>query len=138
MGTRKLLVVAVAAAALAAGCSASALKSQKEDGWARVSQTLPDGKYIYNPSVPTLSSLPDPSWIGYDATPNAYGHMFRPLGLVFYPIGVALDWAIMRPLYMLGGLAPEWFGLDTDDAHTYQGHMPELFISKDAPRYRYE
>ena len=137
MGTRKLMIVAVAAA-LAAGCSANTLKSQKDDGWARVSQTLPDGKYIYNPSLPTLSALPDPTWVGANPTPNAYGHPFRPLGLFMHPIGVALDWAIMRPLYMLGGLAPEWFGLTTDDGQGYQEHMPELFISKDAPRHKYE
>ena len=76
--------------------------------------------------------------MGSTSTPSAYGHPFRPLGFVFHPIGVALDWVIMKPLYMLGGLAPEWFGLNTDDAHTYQSHMPELYISKDAPRYRFE
>jgi hypothetical protein len=40
----------------------------------------------------------------------------------------------MWPFYMLGGLAPEWFGLTTDDAQGYQSHMPELTISRDAPR----
>jgi len=39
---------------------------------------------------------------------------------------------------LLGGLAPEWFGLNTDDGQMYQAHMPELYISKDAPRYRFE
>jgi hypothetical protein len=137
MGTRKLIILVVAAA-LGAGCSASSLKASKDDGFKFVSQGLPDGEYIYNPALPTLSKLPDPTWVGYTSSPNAYGHPFRPLGFVFYPIGVALDWAIMKPFYMLGGLAPEWFGLNTDDAHTYQSHMPELYISKDAPRYRFE
>ena len=41
--------------------------------------------------------------------PDAYGHPFRPLGIIFHPIGVAFDWAVVRPLYWLGGLAPEWF-----------------------------
>ena len=75
---------------------------------------------------------------GASTSPSAYGHPFRPLGFVFHPIGVALDWVIMKPLYMLGGLAPEWFGLNTDDGQSYQAHMPELYISKDAPRYRFE
>ena len=48
------------------------------------------------------------------------------------------DYALVRPMYMLGGLAPEWFGLNADDAFGYQSHMPELTISKDAPRYRFE
>jgi hypothetical protein len=137
MGTRKLIIL-VLAAALGAGCSASHLKSQKDDGFKFVSQGLPDGEYIYNPSLPTLSKLPDPTWVGASTSPSAYGHPFRPLGFVFHPIGVALDWVIMKPLYMLGGLAPEWFGLNTDDGQSYQAHMPELYISKDAPRYRFE
>jgi hypothetical protein len=137
MGTKQLIILVVAAA-LGVGCSASSLRASKDDGWARVSQTLPDGEYIHNPSLPTLSTLPDPTWTGYSSNPNAYGHVFRPVGLILYPVGVALDWVVMRPLYMLGGLAPEWFGLTADDAQGYQGHMPELVISKDAPRYRFE
>jgi hypothetical protein len=137
MGTRRLIILGVAAA-LSLGCSASSLKSQKDDAWGHVPQTLADGEYIYNPALPKLSTLPDPTWVGYSSNPNAYGHPFRPLGLFLYPFGVAFDYVVVRPLYMLGGLAPEWFGLTTDDAQTYQGHMPELLISKDAPRYRFE
>jgi hypothetical protein len=138
MGTRRLAILAVVAA-VSLGCSASSLKAQKDDGWAHVSQSLPDGKYIYDPALQTLSTLPDPTWTGFDSNPSAYGHPFRPLGFVFYPIGVALDWVVMKPLYLLGGLAPEWFGLNADDAWTYRERMPELIISKDAPRgYRME
>ena len=100
--------------------------------------TLPDGRYIANPALPTLSTLPDPHWVGSDSVPSAYGHPLRPVGMFFYPFGVAFDWILVKPLYMLGGLAPEWFGMTTDDALGYQSHMPELTISKDAPRYRYE
>jgi hypothetical protein len=132
------LIILVVAAAVGLGCSANGLKARKDDGWAPVSQTLPDGEYIYNPSLPTLSKLPDPTWVGFSTNPSAYGHPFRPLGLILYPFGVAFDYALVRPLYMLGGLAPEWFGLNADDAQSYQGHMPELGISKDAPRYRFE
>jgi hypothetical protein len=132
------LIVLVVAAGLVVGCSASALKSQKDDAWNRVPQALPDGEYIYNPALPKLSTLPDPTWVGYSSTPSAYGHPFRPLGLVFYPFGVAFDYAIVRPFHMLAGLAPEWFGYTVDDAQTYQSHMPELIISKDAPKARFE
>ena len=137
MGTKQLIILVVAAA-IGVGCSASGLKARKDNGWARVSPSLPDGEYIYNPSLPLLSKLPDPTWVGFSSNPSAYGHPFRPLGFVFHPIGVALDYALVRPFYMLGGLAPEWFGLTTDDAQGYQSHMPELLISKDAPHYRFE
>ena len=137
MRTRHLIILVVAAA-VGMGCSANSLRTQKDDGFAHVSQSLPDGEWIYNPSLPTLSKLPDPTWVGFSSNPSAYGHPFRPLGFVLYPIAVAFDWAVVKPLYMLGGLAPEWFGLNSDDAQTYQSHMPELTISKDAPRYRFE
>ena len=137
MRTRHLIILVVAAA-VGMGCSANSLKTQKDDAWGRVSQSLPDGEYIYNPSLPNLSKLPDPTWVGYSPVQSAYGHPFRPLGFILYPFGVAFDYAVVRPLYMLGGLAPEWFGLSADDAQGYQGHMPELIISKDAPRYRFE
>ena len=138
MGTRQLIILVVAAA-IGVGCSsASGLKAGKDDAWGPVSQSLPDGQYINNPALPAMSKLPDPTWVGTTSVPSAYGHPFRPLGFAFYPIGVALDYALVRPLYMLGGLAPEWFGLTADDAQGYQGHMPELTISKDAPRQRFE
>ena len=111
MRTRHLIILVVAAA-VGMGCSANSLKTQKDDGFARVSQSLPDGEWIYNPSLPTLSKLPDPTWVGFSSIPSAYGHPFRPLGFVLYPFAVAFDWAVVKPLYMLGGLAPEWFGLN--------------------------
>ena len=132
------LVVLVVAAAIGVGCSANTLKARKDDAWGPVSQSLPDGEYIYNPALVTLSTLPDPTWVGFSSSPSAYGHPFRPLGFVLYPFAVAFDYALVRPLYMLGGLAPEWFGLTADDAQSYQRQMPELGISKDAPRYRFE
>ena len=136
MGTRQLIILVVAAA-LGVGCAANELKARKDDAWSRASQTLPNGEWIYNPSLPTLSKLPDPTWVGADPTPDNYGHPFRSIAFLLSPIGVALDYVLMRPLYMLGGLAPEWFGLTSDDAQGYQGHMPEFVISKDAP-HRYE
>ena len=69
MGTRKLIILVVAAA-LGAGCSASSLKASKDDGFKFVSQGLPDGEYIYNPSLPSLSKLPDPTWVGSHVDPE--------------------------------------------------------------------
>ena len=137
MHTKKLIMLALAGA-IVSGCAASDLKASKDDGWHFVSQGLPDGKYIHNPSLPTLSQLPDPSWVGAESVPNAYGHIFRPFAFVLHPFGRALDWVLVKPFHMLAGLAPEWFGLTVDDALGYQSQMPELITSKDAPRYRHE
>ena len=123
MGKRHLMIL-VLAAAVCAGCA--------------VSKGMQDGEYINNPSLPSLSTLPDPNWVGYSSVPSAYGHPLRPVGLLLSPIGVALDWVLMKPLYMLGGTAPQWFGFTTDDSHTYHAHMGEPIEAKDAPRYRWE
>jgi hypothetical protein len=134
---KKLIVLALAGAVLA-GCAANDLKARKDDSWNRVSQGMPDGKYINNPSLPTMSKLPDPTWVGQETNPNAYGHILRPIALLAYPVGVIFDYVLVRPFHLLGGLAPEWFGYTVDDALGYQSHMPELITSKDAPRYRHE
>ena len=125
MRSRQLTILVVAAA-ICAGCA--------------VSRGEPDGAYISNPSLPSLSTLPDPTWVGGSPTANAYGHpVFRPIALLLSPVAMALDYAFMRPLYMLGGVAPAWFGFTVDDAQTYHDHLPlEPIDVKDAPRYRYE
>jgi hypothetical protein len=122
------------AGAIAAGCAGSELRARKDDAWSHVPQALPDGTRIYNPVLPTMSRLPDPDWTGWEPLPSGYGHPFRGLGFALHPIGVALDYALVRPFYMLAGLAPEWFGLTAEDARRYQGHMPELVISREEPR----
>ena len=96
------------------GCATPAeLKARKDNAWSHVPNALPDTN---------------------QANPNAYGHPFRVLGFLFHPIGVALDYALVRPVHMLGGLAPEWFGLTIDDAQKYQSHHPELITPQNAPR----
>lgn len=106
----KPLIVLLLAAALGAGCSASQLQARKDDAW--FSTALPD--------------MQDPN-------PGGYGHPLRPLGVVLHPIGVAMDYALVRPFYWLAGLAPEWFGLTVDDAQKYQQHLPQLVVPKTAP-----
>src|SRR5262245_23037914 len=103
-----------------------------------MSKVQPDGKYISNPSLPTLSSLPDPQWVGGETNPGGYGHPLRPFAIALYPVGVALDWALMWPFYMVGSLAPGWFGITADDAQTFYERNPELIEWKDAPRIRWE
>lgn len=107
------LVVLLLAGMVALGCSAAELKAQKDGAWSHVPQALPDS---------------------HDRLPNGYAHPFRAAGFVLHPIGVALDYALVRPFYMLGGLAPEWFGLTVEDAQKYQMHHPELITPQNAPR----
>ena len=137
MRSRHLMILVVAAG-VAMGCSANSLKSHKDDSWARVSQSLPDGQYIYNPSLPNLSTLPDPTVGGVLLGPERVRSPVAPARCILHPFAVLFDYALVRPMYMLTGLAPKWFGLTADDALGYQSHMPELTISKDAPRYRIE
>jgi hypothetical protein len=110
----KPLIVLLLAAALAAGCSASQLQANKDNSW-----------------FPT--ALPDE----HDPNPGGYSHPLRPAAIILYPIGVVLDFAFVRPFYLLAGLAPEWFGLTAGDAQKYQQHMPELVVPKTTPQ-RYE
>lgn len=106
--------VLLLAVLVAAGCATPAeLKSRKDNAWSDAPTALPD---THRPN------------------PNAYGHPFRFLGFAFHPIGVALDYALVRPFYLLGGLAPEWFGLTADDAQRYQQHHPELATPQNAPK----
>jgi hypothetical protein len=109
----KFLAVLVLAALLGAGCTAGMLKAQKDQSWAHVSQALPDNM---------------------DPNAGGYGHPFRLAAFALHPVGVAVDYALVRPLYMLGGLAPSVFGLTVDDAQRYQSHHPELVPSRNAPR----
>jgi hypothetical protein len=110
---RKLLAVLLLAAFAGAGCSAAQLKSQKDDAWGFVGSSLPDD---------------------YRTNASGYGHPFRAIGFALSPVGVALDWALVKPFYMLAGLAPEWFGLRTEDAQRFQENFPELVNSRNAPR----
>ncbi|MBI2467540.1 MAG: hypothetical protein HYV62_06950 [Candidatus Rokubacteria bacterium] len=106
--------VLLLAVLVAAGCATPAeLKSRKDNAWSDAPYALPD---THRPN------------------PNAYGHPFRLLGFALHPVGVALDYALVRPFYLLGGLAPEWFGLTVDDAQRYQLHHPELVVPQNAPK----
>lgn len=109
----RFLVVLVLVALIGAGCAPAQLKAQKDDAWSHVPHALPDNM---------------------DPNAGGYGHPFRFVAFVFQPVGVALDYALVRPFYMLGGLAPEWFGLTVEDAQRYQSHHPELIRSQNAPR----
>lgn len=112
MRGRTLVALAVALVATL-GCSATQLKAQKDGAWSFVPRALPDA---------------------HEPTPGGYGHPLRGLAFAAHPLGVALDYVLVRPFYMLAGLAPEWFGLTAEDAHRFQSHYPELLTPQNAPR----
>jgi hypothetical protein len=132
MRARALAVVALASV-VAMGCAASDLKSRKDNAWSSVPQSIPDSPEVVN-GLGTIMGAPEPTWVRYDPVPNGYGHPLRGPAFVLHPLGVALDYALIRPFYLLGGLAPEWFGLSAEDASRYHEHMPELTNSRDASR----
>ena len=109
----KMLVGLALLGGLAAGCSAAGLKQQKDNAWSYFPNALPDTQI---------------------ANPGGYGHPFRGLAFVLHPVGVALDWVLVKPFYLLGGLAPEWFGLTAEDAQRFQSVYPELVNPQNAPR----
>ena len=110
----KTLAVLVLAASIGFGCASGAqLKANKDNSW----NDFP-------------AAMPGP----HDATAGGYGHPFRGLAFALHPVGVALDYVLIRPFYLLGGLAPEWFGVESEDAVRYHDHLPELVNPRTAPR----
>ena len=109
----KALAVLLLAALIGVGCTAGQLKAQKDDSWNWVPKGLPD--------------TPEPSSGGY-------GHPFRAAAFALHPVGVALDYALARPLYLLGSLAPEWFGFTVEDGQRYHDHHPEVLTPRNSPR----
>ena len=109
----KMLTVLLLPVVLGAACSASQLKAQKDDAWSHFPQALPDNQ---------------------NAAAAGFGHPLRGAAFVLHPIGVVLDYALVRPFYLLAGLAPEWFGLSVDDGQKYQEHLPEFGEPKTSPQ----
>jgi hypothetical protein len=109
----KVIAVLLLAALIGAGCSAAQLKANKDAAWNDFPRALPDS---------------------YDGNPSSYGHPFRGAAFALYPLGVIVDYIVVRPFYLLGGLGPEWFGLRAEDAVSYQQHLPEVVTPQSAPR----
>ena len=110
----RVLVVLLVAAVVAAGCSTAAeLKARKDGSWEWFPRALPDT---------------------HDPNPNGYGHPLRGLAFVLHPIGVALDYVLVRPFYMVSGLGPEWWGLTVEDVQRFHSHQWELLTPQNAPR----
>jgi hypothetical protein len=109
----KALAVLLLAALIGVGCTAAQLKAQKDDSWNWVGKGLNDS-------------------LDYNA--GGYGHPFRIAAFPLYPVGVALDYALVRPFYLLGSLAPEWFGFTAEDGQRYHDHHPEVVAPRNSPR----
>lgn len=71
----------------------------------------------------TTASTPRSYPSRYDTTPDDYGHPLRLVGFILYPIGLALDYLIVRPFYLIGREAPEVFGYTREDERAYQRRL---------------
>jgi hypothetical protein len=57
-----------------------------------------------------------------DASADAasYGHPFRLVAFVLHPVGVLLDYVIVRPIYYVTSLAPSLFGYTAEDEAAFE------------------
>lgn len=46
---------------------------------------------------------------------SAYGHPFRLIAFVVHPVGVLVDFVVVRPIYYIASLAPSLFGYTAED-----------------------
>jgi len=53
-----------------------------------------------------------------DAT--SYGHPLRLVAFVLHPVGVVLDYVIVRPVYYVASLAPSFFGYTAEDEAAFE------------------
>lgn len=51
----------------------------------------------------------------HDGPDTSYGHPFRLLALVVHPVGVLVDYVVVRPIYFIASLAPDLFGYTAED-----------------------
>lgn len=110
----RYLAVLLLALLVAAGCATGEpLKARQDNPWSPVLRGLAD---THNPN------------------PSGYGHPLRFVGFALHPVGVVLDYAVVQPIYILGGLAPWLFGLTVEDGQRYQAHFPEVLTPQSAPR----
>ncbi|MCG3112331.1 MAG: hypothetical protein MCM46_10985 [Candidatus Manganitrophus sp. SB1] len=50
----------------------------------------------------------------------SYGHPFRLLAFVLHPVGVLLDYVIVRPIYYVASVAPSLFGYTAEDEAAFE------------------
>lgn len=54
------------------------------------------------------------------ASAASYGHPFRLVAFVLHPVGVLLDYVIIRPIYYVTSLAPGLFGYTAEDEAAFE------------------
>jgi hypothetical protein len=60
-----------------------------------------------------------------DGLATAYGHPFRLIAFVVHPVGVLVDYVVVRPIYFIASLAPNLFGYTAEDrAEREKGRSP--------------
>jgi hypothetical protein len=47
--------------------------------------------------------------------PTSHGHPFRLIAFVVHPVGVLIDYVVVRPIYWVASLAPGVFGYTSED-----------------------
>ena len=51
----------------------------------------------------------------HEGLANSYGHPFRLIAFVLHPVGVLVDYVVVRPVYFIASLAPDLFGYTAED-----------------------
>ncbi len=51
---------------------------------------------------------------------TSYGHPFRLAAFVLHPVGVLLDYVVVRPIYYVASLAPTLFGYTAEDDAAFE------------------
>lgn len=54
------------------------------------------------------------------ASATSYGHPFRLVAFVLHPVGVLLDYVVIRPIYYVASVAPSLFGYTAEDEAAFE------------------
>lgn len=54
------------------------------------------------------------------ANATSFGHPFRLVAFVLHPVGVLLDYVVVRPVYYVASLAPSLFGYTSEDEAAFE------------------
>jgi len=102
------LAVGILLLATAVGCAGNQLQQTSADA---------DGGYAGPPA--SIYSVMDPTSLVYTdvaAGSAAYDNPWRWAGFLLHPVGVAMDYAVNRPMYTLPSHKPYLFGYTSEDS----------------------
>lgn len=54
------------------------------------------------------------------ANATSFGHPFRLIAFVLHPVGVLVDYVVVRPIYYVASLAPSLFGYTAEDEAAFE------------------